>query len=422
MTYRIIVLTAAIAVASCTNLSSPPPAAAPDGEGRYLIDPRVGWKVRTTPAVERRFEAAWRRVLAGDYVNARKRLEEVRERDSSYLPASLAEAAIEIREGRFDAARGIVDRIVTRNPDYTAAEVYEAEIDVAQNRIRSAYERYRTLIERPDLPPIISARYGELQTRLFDQLYNAALSAPPEDAARLLREALLINPTATAARVLLVQKLLALKAYDGARRELDPLLHSTEADRPEVQEALAEIDVGRGRYEEAIVRYERLARRDQSGRYARRLEEVKEQFATANMPPQFLRAMEAEAITRADLAVLLYWKVASIRFAPNVPTPPIAIDIGEIPGRDEIIRAIALGIFPVDPVTRRVNPDALVNGAALARTAARVLTLRGAACARQVPPDAVLAACGVSLTAADLPVSGRTAAAVVDRLGSHLEN
>ena len=43
----------------------------------------------------------------------------------------------------------------------------------------------------------------------------------------------------------------------------------------------------------------------------------------------------------------------SIRFAQNVPTPPIAIDIADIPGRDEVIRAMALGIYPVDPVTRR---------------------------------------------------------------------
>jgi tetratricopeptide (TPR) repeat protein len=299
--------------------------------------------------------------------------------------------------------------------------VYQAEIDLAQGRLSSAYQRYRSLIERPNASPMVSARYGELQTRYFDQLYNAALSASPEDAIRLLREGLIVNPTATAARLLLVHKLIALKAWDEARRELDPMLHSTEADRADVQEALAEIEVGGGRYEEAIVRYERLARRDQTGRYTRRLEEVKEQFAAANMPPQVLRATEADAVTRADLAVLMYWKVSGIRFAPNVPTPPIAIDIGEIPGRDEIIRAIALGIYPVDPVTRRVNPDAVVNGAALARISARILMLRGASCARQATSaDAILAACGVtnlgSGATADLPVSGRVAAKVLEEI------
>src|SRR5207244_1989616 len=208
-----------------------------------------------------------------------------------------------------------------------------------------------------------SARYAELQTRLFDQIYGAATSARPEDAIALLREALQINPAATAARVLLVRDLITLKRFDEAERELSPLTTSSVGEQPDVQEELAEIDVGRGQYEEAITRYERLARNDSAGKYARRLEQVKELFAAANMPPQFLRAMDAESITKGDLAVLLYWKVASIRFAQNVPAPPIAIDISESPGRDEIIRAIALGIYTIDPVTRRVNPDAIVTGA-----------------------------------------------------------
>ncbi len=410
----LIVLIAAVAVASCTT--APPPTLAPEGEERYLIDPRTGWNRAATLAVERRFENAWRDILAGDFVNARRRLDEVRDRDATYAPANLAEAAIEIREGRLDAARAIVDRVASRNPGYSAAEVYEAEIDVAQNRLRSAYERYRTLLDRPNAPLTVPTRYAELQTRLFDQLYSAAINAPPADAIRLLYEALLVNPAASAARLLVVQKLIALREFDEAKRELDPLLSTSAVDQPEVQEALAEIDVGNSRFEEAIARYERLARRDTTGRYARRLEEVKEQFAAANMPPQVLQAMEAESINRAELAVLMYWKVASIRFAQNVPTPPIATDIGEMPGRDEIIRAIALGIYPVDPLTRRVYPDTLVTGSALARAAARVLTLRGASCARQVPSDTILSACGVSVAADDLPVSGRSAAALLEQV------
>ena len=85
-----------------------------------------------------------------------------------------------------------------------------------------------------------------------------------------------------------------------------------------MQEALAEIDAGRGRYQEAIVRYERLQRRSGDTQYTRRLDEIKEQFAAANMPPQYQRAFESVSIDRADLAVLLYWKVASVRFAQNL--------------------------------------------------------------------------------------------------------
>jgi tetratricopeptide (TPR) repeat protein len=410
--FKLTIAIAAFAVASCQT-TPPPVVTPPQPEAQHLIDPRTGWKGSTTDAIARKFDAAWQMILSGDYVNARSRLQDIRTRDANYVPASLAEAAIEVGEGRFDTARATVEQIVAKNPGYTAAEVYAAEIDVAQGRIRSAYDRYRELAQRPDAPPAAVSRYAELQTRVFDQLYGAAVNAPPEQAIAFLRDALLVTPNATAARTLLIRDLIALKRFDEAKNEIAPLLNTTALDQADVQEALAEIDVGHGQYEEAIARYERLARRDPDGRFRRRLDQVKELFAAANMPPQFLRAMDAPSITRADLAVLMYWKIASIRFAQNVPAPPIAIDISETPGRDEIIRAIALGIYQIDPVTRRVNPDADITDAALARVVARVLAVRGAACARQ---DAILVACGVTIPADDLPVSGRTASAILEQV------
>ena len=407
-----IVVIAAIVAASCQT--APPPVVTPRPESRNLIDPRTGWHGSTTDAVARRFETAWQMILAGDFAGAHSRLQDVRKRDASYAPADLAEVAIAIGEGRFGDAQSKIDQI---KPRYLAVDIYDAELAAAQNRIREAYDRYREIVKSPDAPPAASSRFAELQTRVFDQLYGAAINAQPEDAIRFLREALEIMPNATAARTLLARDLITLKRYDEAKTELDPLMKTAAFDQPEVQEALAEIDVGHGQYEDAIVRYERLARGDSEGKYQRRLEQVKELFAAANMPPQVLRAMDADLITRADLAVLMYWKVASIRFAQNVPAPPIAIDISETPGRDEIIRAIALGIYQIDPVTRRVNPDAEVTGATLVRVAARVLSVRGAACARQAGgPDAILAACGVTVAPEEVPVSGRTASAVLEQV------
>src|SRR5438876_5096187 len=324
--YRtVFLLIATIVVASCAMTTPAPPPAAVSAELQHLIDPRIGWKATPDEAIDRRFDAAWRSILAGDYENARKRLDDILVRDANYAPANLAQAAMELQQGHDEAARTIVDPIAMRYPQYTAAQVYEAEIDVAQNRIRSAYDRYREIIQQPDMPPSVVARYAELQTQVFNQLYAAAVNAPPSDAIHLLRDALEVSPAATAARVLLVQKLIALQQFDEAKRELDPLLNTSVADQPAVQEALAEIDVAHGQYETAIIRYERLARGDTSGKYSRRLEEVKQQFAAANMPPEVLAAMQAPAITRADLGWLVSWNVTSIRFAQNVPSPPIAI-------------------------------------------------------------------------------------------------
>jgi tetratricopeptide (TPR) repeat protein len=421
-----IVILAAIAFAACAP-TTPPPSVAPRAEDRYLIDPRAGFGTTVSPSIEKKFDAAWRAFVSGDLADARGRLADIRTKEPDYAPALLALAAVDLREGNVIPARAKVNEVRNVRPHYLAAEVYDAEISVAEHDLKRAYSLYREIAARGDAPPIAAQRLGDLQTQYFELLYGAALHAPNEDnALGLLREALQVNPGAGAARILLAQKLVAMRRFEEARTEIDPVLNTVEVDRAEVQQVLAEVDLSRGRYEDAIARYERLVRRGGNEALARRMDEIKLQYAEANMPLQFKRAIEDDSVTRADLAVLMYWKVPSVRFAQNLPTPPIAIDISETPGREELIRAIALGVYSVDPVTRRVGPGAMVNAAALTRITARLLALRGADCARGLPqsdPSRILAACGITdptLAGADLPVSGRTAAAVMEQVSKAL--
>jgi tetratricopeptide (TPR) repeat protein len=407
------------ALAACTPT---PPAVVPESKERYLIDPRIGYDKPASPKLERQFDTAWRSFLAGDFATARQQLDGIRMREASYLPAALAEAAIDIREGKLDRARANVERAEGQVKNYTAARVYEAEIAMAENRPRRAYEIYRDIAAQANAPSSFAARIGDLQKLLFDQAYHDALSAPPAEATRLLREALQFEPGASATRILLVQKLVAQKQYDEARKELDPILNSGDVDRPDVQEALAEIDAGHRRFQEAIVRYERLAKRNPDPHYTARLDELKEQFNAENMPPQYVRALESDSITRSDFAVLLYWKVSSVRFAQNLGTPPIATDIADVPGREELIRAITIGVLNVDPVTRRVGPNAPVNVNGLTRLGARVLASRGASCAHGIAADPAktLAACGIpdpsTYIAPESPVDGRMASMMLGRI------
>ncbi|HYM60073.1 MAG TPA: tetratricopeptide repeat protein [Thermoanaerobaculia bacterium] len=398
------------------------------GEDRYLIDPRIGYAKAAAPKTERRFDGAWTLFLSGDLAEAQRRFSDLATRDG-YPPAALASMAIEIRAGRLQSAALTVQSIQKDLPDYLAARVYAAEIVYRERNLRSAYDLYRQIAARPDAPPEVRERLTQVEGALFNEIYRDALAAPDDEAIRLLREALAITPGASDARVVLVQKLIVGRKYDDARRELDPLLSSGEVDRAEVQEALAEIDVGRGRYQEAIIRYDRLARRTKSDRYAARLDEIKQRWTAANLPPQVQRALDSDSITRADFAILLYWKVASVRFAQNLGAPPIAIDIADGPGREEMIRAIAIGVFQVDPVTRRVDPGRTIAAATLARLAARILVFRGAPCVRDAAADVgeqsraqkILTACGVTDPGAtDSAVSGRQAAAVLDGISQAL--
>lgn len=390
-----ILLTAALVLAACTPVAPTPPVVTPQAEDRYLPDPRTGFTGTIPATVEQKLEYAWRYALAGNIAEAERNLADVRMRAPELAPATLLEAFIAIRESRYEDARRLIDRVQERDPENLAARVYEAEIAYRERETRIAYDLYRRIATLPDAPPATRERLTELEGALFNELYAAAQTAPDAEAIRLLREALTFNAGAIEPRILLSQKLVRQRQFDEARRELEPLLN-TAPDRPEVQEILAEVDVGRGRYQEAIVRYDRLARRTKEPRHAQRLEEIKSEWSAANMPSHYRAALESPAVTRADLAVLLYWTVPSVRFAQNLGTPQIAVDIENLPGREEIIRAIAIGLYDVDPVTRRVSPHRVVTASRLSQFLARVLTLRGAACARGMTADRVLAACGVN--------------------------
>jgi tetratricopeptide (TPR) repeat protein len=382
-------------LAACAPTALPPPMVAPQGDDRYLIDPRTGFAGTMAPAIAQKFEAAWRYALAGNDAEAQRNLDELRLRAPGLPPATLLEAFLAIRGGQYDEARRLIERVQERDPENIVARVYEAEIAVRERQTRIAYDLYRQIAELPDAPATSRERLTELQGGVFNELYAAAQSASDVEAVRLLREALTFNAGAIEPRILLSQKLIAQRQFDEARRELEPLLNVA-PDRAEVQEILAEVDVGRGRYQEAIVRYERLARRTKEPRHAQRLEEIKSEWSAANMPAHFRTALDSTELTRVDFAVLLYWTVPSVRFAQNLGSPQIAVDIEDLAGREEIIRAIAIGLYDVDPVTRRVGPYRTVSAARLSHHLARVLTLRGAACARGIPSDRVLATCGVT--------------------------
>lgn len=412
----------ALMAASCTTPDRPAPAVIPEGTDRFLVDPRLGWSGTAAPQVAQRFDTAWRWTMAGDEAEAQRRLAEIQQKNPEYAPATLATAALDIRAGRIDTARATIAEALARDPNWTAARLYEAEIAYREKQSRVAYDLYRAIATDANAPAFVTERIEELRGAIFNELLAAAQAASDAEATRLLREALAIDAGALEARILLAQKLLAQKQYDAARTELEPLLN-TAPDRAEVQEMLAEIEVGRGRYQEAIVRYDRLARRTSDPRYARRLEEIKVEWSAANMPAHYRTALDSTSITRAELATLLYWTVPSVRFAQNLSSPPIAIDIENVAGREEIIRAIALGLYEVDPVTRRVTPYRQVTSSRFTAHLTRVLQLRGATCARGVAADRVLSACGITVPAleADDAVSGREALAALQQVARALQ-
>lgn len=419
-------LAAGFAFIALACATAPPAPVALPATAAHLVRPDLGYPA--SPLAQS-LNRGWSAFQAGRFGEAQKRFTEIARHDPGYAPAQLGAAAVALARGDAATAESLISRVRSGPARFAAAEIYAAEYWASRDDLARAVAAYEALLAAPGvtLPLSVAARYEALRTRYFDALFAAAnQAAEPQQAIEALRQALQIRSDATAARILVVQKLIAIGKFEEARTEIDPLFAAGLTDRDDVQAALAEIDAGRGRYQEAIVRMERLARRNAAEpAYARRLEQLKRRWNEANLPPQFQLALKSEALTRAELAVLIYWKVASVRFARDLGEPPIAVDIADVSGRDELIRAAALSFFYVDPVTREIGPGRLVNLAHFVRIATRILTMHGIPeCAAGIAADhperpvAMLAACGASVEdiSTDQPISGATAAKILERL------
>lgn len=406
-----------------------PPAAAPDAAARvFEVDPRAGWSAPSGSTAPAGYERAMRELAAGHGDRAEVRLQELERRKPAYPPATLALGALDLAKGNVDAAAPRIEAAAKAQAGWLAAEYHLALLDEARGNLEAAISRLRGLAARPGAPPAIAERLASAETRLFDRLYQFATTAPRAEAIASLRRALSIRPESSAARLLLAQNLIAMRNFAEARMEIDPLLGSPEANRPEVQAALAEIEAGRGRYEEAIERYERIVRADPRPEYVARVDHIKQEFALANMPPRYRAAVASPQLTRAQLATLVYWTVSGVRFGRPPSEPAVAVDI-DVEARDELVRAIAFGLFPVDPVTRRVAPERTVTAAAAARVLLRVMSVTAApACMATPGADTtslagivkIFAACGIDTAPLhgdpDAPVSGAWALAALRKI------
>ena len=415
----------ALLIAACATTPPAPPPSPSAQFGTLSVDPRLGYTGASDPAAVRRFDAAMHDLVAGRTAMAKEKLQAA---SASHPPARLALAALALEEGDLETAGRLLNAL-PESPGWTSAAYYRARLLEERGELEPALLAYRALSASPTAPAATPGRIAGLETRLFEESYQQALAGGGETAIRQLRRALEFRPDSSAARLLLAQKLLENGELAQARMELDPLLRTAQAEDPAVQATLAEIDAGRKRFEEAISRYEKIVERDPDPRYRARLDDIKREFARSNMPPRYRTAESSPALTRAELATLIYWNVNTIRFGRPTSDTAIAIDIANVEGREELIRAIAWGLWSVDPITRRIDPGRVVTGQNAARVLYRVLTLNGLPpCAASSIPDpqrsdapvAALRACGVDVTnirtAPDAPVSGRWAVAALDQI------
>ena len=417
----LLILLLIVGVAACTTTAPPPPEPVSE-TARRLIDPSIGFQTSDTAALQAS-AGAWSSFQAGRIADAERQWQQILIDRPEFSPARVGLASVAIARNQFQRAEELIVGVPT---PYVASTVVRAELLVERGNVVEAAEALRPLTAIPTTPSQVVTRYEELKDRAVEELVVRADEAT-NDQVRIetLTRAVELAPRNSDLRLRLVEDLLAAGRFADARTNLTPMMEY-DAALNRVQAALAEIEIAEGKYQSAMRRYERLVDRTGDYVYQERLERSKRLWHESTLPQQFQLAVRSPNITREQLAILLFWKLPSVRFAQNLPQPPIVVDIGEVMGREELIRVLSMGLIPIDRATRTVRPGRTVTAAEFLSSAASAMQrISSDPCVAPVEgtgPAQRLQSCGIDTMGLQRNpegfVTGQTAAAILDQIVS----
>lgn len=362
-------------------------------------------------------------LAAGNADVAEREFVEGRRRAKQADPFDLALTYVAIARGDREIAHRSLQRLVAVADPAPAAIEALADLDAADGRWREAFAGYRRLGRLLPGDPRAVERLGAARSALEASLRAEAaraLSRSDLDLARRSALGLLeLEPGSPDGYLILARAAAAggnLEDAWTAARKAATL--SPPADR-EAALLLAEFSARTGRFAEAAELYDGLAGGDPALRA--KADAARLDFRIRNLPDAARRAAQSPRLTRAQLAVLLWWTLPEVREAPAAGRPDVASDVVDHPERRALARAISLGFLPVSPDTHRVGAGTTVGKSELASALRRAFLL---ACPRRRLPDCLaperpslsaLASCGILPESAGKAVTGREALGALER-------
>ena len=328
-------------------------------EQAYLVDPMTGYPREVDAGRRERVRDAWRAlVTASDREGAVETAAALLEEDPAFAPAQVLVAQVELGEGEPAKAVGRLLPILDEIPQYVAGQLALGRAAELTGDIPLAYSAFREVAARN---PRAFQRVGELHPRAVEIVSNR------------LREAVRQNRLDEADAHLGLLRRWApdeIATLEGAR-ELAVARGDREAELAAVQglsarrpddrtliEHRAELELAVGDPSAGLQLIQTLVSENP------RDPELQEKLAAAkfrwrvSLLPKDVQDVAAKAeLSRADLAVLLYWLLPSVRYArPAVGR--IATDVLDHPQQEEIVRVVNLGLMDVDSTLHRFSPGA----------------------------------------------------------------
>ena len=351
--------------ASC---ATGPRAAAP--RDAFPLDPREGLAGPFPGGVE----TGWQALLSGDA--ARARAEFLRGEGPEQNRAArvgVIEALVEERS--LPEALALCGKTLSVGEPTAPLLVACGEAHARSGQALSAWELYRRALARAGGRPGLEARGAELRSQAREALRGEAQEAAGRKDWKAAREkagrAVEIDPASAPARETAGDVELAAGDRAAALARYREALDLARGDRA-LREKVAKLALQMSDYATAIPVLDALAAEDP--RFAAQAEDARFAFRVANWPAAERTAARADRLTRGDAARLVWWMVPEVRGA-KVTSAVIASDVVGRPDRQEIAKAVSLGLLEMDQDTHSARPDDPLTFSAAARLYLRVLGL-----------------------------------------------
>lgn len=337
---------------------------------RFPLDPREGLAGPFPADVE----AGWQALLSGDAHRARAqflRAEEQEPRQAGRI--GLIEALV--AEASLPEALAACGKTLAGGEPTAPLLVACGEARARSGQAFSAWELYRQAEARAGGRPGLQARAAELRTQARDELRRRAqeaLGSKDWPAARqAAARAIEIDPGSARARETAGDVERDAGESAGALARYRQALDLAPRDRT-LREKVARLALELSDYATAIPVLDALAAEDPG--FEARAEDARLAFRVANWPAAQRTAARAARLTRGEAARLVWWMVPEVRGA-KVTVGVIASDVVGRPDRQEVTRAVSLGLLEVDRETHSARPNAILTFSAAARLYLRLLAL-----------------------------------------------
>lgn len=347
-------------------------------EQPFLLDPLTGFPGQVDPGRQERLQAAHRALLAeSDVQGAVEAADELLQADPGFAPAHVLVAEIDLGEQKYDKVIARLLPVSDEAPQYVASQLVLGRAAELAGDIPLAYSAYRAIAPRNQRA---FQKVGELHPRALDivsnRLQEALRQSRLDEADRhleLLRSwAPSEGRTLEGARALAaargdqVAELAAIKELSGQRPGERVLVER----RAELELAVGDPSAG------LQIIQDLAAENPRDPELAEKLASAKFRWRMSLLPKTVQDVAAKPELTKADLAVLLYWLIPNVRYGR--PTQGrIATDVLEHPHQEEIVRVVNLGLMDVDPTLHRFSPGAPARRSTALRSLNLVLSRFG---------------------------------------------